>query len=105
MESKISIAQMKGGIDFVVETKSGEKITVLINTPKISQADQLVKVAFGLSSMIRFATGKDESWIDDLTEDSAFALYDKAKELADPILSPWLKRQVKGLSAMNKSLE
>lgn len=95
---------LKGGVNFTVTTTEGKTEEVFIRLVPISQMEDYLARYESIVALCVFVVQKDIAWFDGLTEDAAFALNRRVRELNDPRFDRWVSEQAQTVGTKLKDL-
>lgn len=84
---------LRGGDDFSITRKDGKTQAVFVRLVPVSDMKKYLSVYDDFAEMCALVTGLSLVEVDNLTDDSLYALYARAIELNDPRFDRWMRQR------------
>lgn len=97
--------KLYGEAEVTVTTREGKTEKVKVRTVKYRELFKYLELEDDEAALAEFVTGKEDKWVDNLTDESINAIVDKGRELNHPRMVIWLRRRNKMTEKIKPLLE
>jgi hypothetical protein len=73
---------------------------VFVREPPLARLPELMALIGDMPAYLTLVTGKNRAWVDSLTDESIYDLYDAGRALNDPRFDLWMERQLQTVKAL-----